>query len=267
MLYGHAVSALLAPRYQTGVWFDVWQFQRGLTSSLFLLLAGFAFSIATSKHWASHLGWSAALVRRLRRFALFVLLGYALHLPVAQFRMLPDLTTAQRHAFLGVDVLQLIGVTFIGVQLLVLVTRSRMRFAVVALGLAGATLLLTPLVWSVDWQARLPLWLAAYFSQATGSLFPLFRSQYIVTKVPQITNIRFWRSWRGEETRERFEDSEQAYLRAIRDAGGRIMVVMTFNTDIADSWEREGEDPGFFYQFSPNGYALGINVLLHAMTH
>ena len=48
---------------------------------------------------------------------------------------------------------------------------------------------------------------------------------------------------------------------------GRIMVVMTHNTDVADSWEREGEDPGFFTQFSPDGYALGINVLLHAMTH
>jgi hypothetical protein len=45
------------------------------------------------------------------------------------------------------------------------------------------------------------------------------------------------------------------------------MVLMTHNTDVADSWEREGEDPGFFYQFSPDGYALGINVLLHAMTH
>ena len=96
---------------------------------------------------------------------------------------------------------------------------------------------------------------------------PLFRSQFIVTKVPQITNIRFWRSYRGQETRERFEDSEHAYLRAIRDTHGRIMVVMTYNTDVADSWEREGEDPGFFYQFSPDGYALGINVLLHAMTH
>ena len=45
------------------------------------------------------------------------------------------------------------------------------------------------------------------------------------------------------------------------------MVVMTHNTDIADSWEREGEDPAFFYQFSPDGYAVGVNVLLHAMTH
>ena len=39
------------------------------------------------------------------------------------------------------------------------------------------------------------------------------------------------------------------------------------NTDVADSWEREGEDVEFFRQFSPDGYALGINVLLYAMTH
>ena len=39
------------------------------------------------------------------------------------------------------------------------------------------------------------------------------------------------------------------------------------NTDVADSWEREGEDPGFFYQFSPDGYALGIDVLLYVLTH
>ena len=45
------------------------------------------------------------------------------------------------------------------------------------------------------------------------------------------------------------------------------MVLMTHNTDIADSWEREGEDPDYFHQFSPDGYALGVNVLVHAMTH
>ena len=45
------------------------------------------------------------------------------------------------------------------------------------------------------------------------------------------------------------------------------MVLMSHNTDVADSWEREGEDPGFFEQYSPVGYALGVNVLVHAMTH
>ncbi len=96
---------------------------------------------------------------------------------------------------------------------------------------------------------------------------PIFNSQFVVTEVPQITNIGFWRRSRGRETSERGADSRDAHFRAIRDAHGRIMVVMTHNTDIADSWEREGEDPGFFYQFSPDGYALGINVLLYAMTH
>jgi hypothetical protein len=97
---------------------------------------------------------------------------------------------------------------------------------------------------------------------------PILQSQFTITRVPQITNIGFWRrSGGGQETSERGADSERVNFRAIRDKSGRIMVVMTHNTDVADSWEREGEDPGFFYQFSPDGYALGVNVLLHALTH
>jgi hypothetical protein len=96
---------------------------------------------------------------------------------------------------------------------------------------------------------------------------PIFRSQFTVTKVPQITNIGFWRRTAGRETSERGEETRTPHFRAIRDHRGRIMVVMTHNTDVADAWEREGEDPAFFYQFSPDGYAVGINVLLHAMTH
>jgi hypothetical protein len=96
---------------------------------------------------------------------------------------------------------------------------------------------------------------------------PLLRSVFTVTAIPQITNIQFWRGSGGRITSERGEDSVEPHLRAIRDHHGRIMVLMTHNTDVGDSWEREGEDPGFFYQFSPNGYALGVDVLIHAMTH
>ncbi len=53
----------------------------------------------------------------------------------------------------------------------------------------------------------------------------------------------------------------------IADDHDRIMVLMTHNTDIGDSWEREGEDHEFFLQFSPRGYALGVNVVLYALTH
>ncbi len=45
------------------------------------------------------------------------------------------------------------------------------------------------------------------------------------------------------------------------------MVLMTHNTDVSDSWEREGEDPQYFYSFSVDGYQVAINVLIYAMTH
>ena len=57
------------------------------------------------------------------------------------------------------------------------------------------------------------------------------------------------------------------HFRALRDSHGRIIAVMTHNTDVTNSWERETEDPAYFLQFSVEGYALGIDVLLYAMTH
>ena len=39
------------------------------------------------------------------------------------------------------------------------------------------------------------------------------------------------------------------------------------NTDFGDAYERESEDPSYFHTFSVNGYAIGIDVLLYAMTH
>jgi uncharacterized membrane protein len=174
MLYGHTASALLAPRYQVGRWFDIWQFQRGLTSSLFLLLGGFAFSIATSRRWSSHVHWSPALVKRIRRFGLFVILGYALHLPASRLADLSSVDAEGWRSFFAVDVLQAIGITFIAIQLLVLVARSRRTFMFVTIALAAVVVLATPLVWTVDWTRLLPTGVAAYLSPATGSQFPLF---------------------------------------------------------------------------------------------
>jgi len=96
---------------------------------------------------------------------------------------------------------------------------------------------------------------------------PIFHSMFEVKKVPQVSNIRFWRSTGGASTSERGEESAVVHFRAVRDKHGRIIAVMTHNTDISDSWERETDDPGFFHQFAPDGYALGIDVMLYALTH
>jgi hypothetical protein len=94
---------------------------------------------------------------------------------------------------------------------------------------------------------------------------PIFRSQFVVRRMPQIPSINFWYG-SGGGTSERY-DSQVPTARAILDAHGNIMALATHNTDIGDSWEQEAADPNYFYMFSVDGYAFGINVLLYAMTH
>jgi hypothetical protein len=94
---------------------------------------------------------------------------------------------------------------------------------------------------------------------------PMFRMQFEVTRVAQIPSINYWMGY--GDTSERGADSAEPHARGIFDAKGRLMVLITHNTDFGDSWEREGDDPRYFYQFSVDGYAFGINVLLYAMTH
>src|SRR5262245_38960958 len=96
---------------------------------------------------------------------------------------------------------------------------------------------------------------------------PIFRSMMQVKRIPQVPGIGFWRSGRGHTTTERGAESAEVHFRAMRDKRGRIIVVMTHNTDVSNSWERETEDAEYFYRFSIDGYALGINVFLYALTH
>jgi hypothetical protein len=95
---------------------------------------------------------------------------------------------------------------------------------------------------------------------------PIFRAQFVVPEMLQIPNIGYWRR-SGGDTSEQGADSAIPHFYVVRDHHGRVMVAMTHNTDIADAFEREADDPEFFSRFSPRGYALGINVLLYALTH
>jgi hypothetical protein len=95
---------------------------------------------------------------------------------------------------------------------------------------------------------------------------PIMRTHLAVEAIPQVPSINFW--WRnGGQTSELGADSAEVSVRGIEDSHGRLMVLMTHNTDIQDTWEREAESPEYFYQFSPVGYAIGINVVLYAMLH
>ena len=94
---------------------------------------------------------------------------------------------------------------------------------------------------------------------------PMFRTVFRISKLPQIPSIRIWRPYRV--TSERGAETATVHFRGVADENGRLMVLMTHNTDIQDAWEREGEDRDFFQHFSPDGYAVGINVMIYTMAH
>ena len=80
----------------------------------------------------------------------------------------------------------------------------------------------------------------------------------------QMTNLSRWRASGGTETSEQDQPNES--IRAIFDERGGLMVLMTFNTDVFDAWEKEA-DNGFFDAFATQGFGMAVNVVLHVMSH
>jgi hypothetical protein len=95
---------------------------------------------------------------------------------------------------------------------------------------------------------------------------PIFHVLYDVKELAQIPSIDFWYRT-GGGTSERGPDSATAHFRAVSDRDGRVLVVMTHNTDFGDAFEREGDSREYFERFAGPGYAFGINTLLYSMTH
>jgi hypothetical protein len=93
----------------------------------------------------------------------------------------------------------------------------------------------------------------------------IMHMMYDLKGIEQVPSIQSWRRL-GGGTSERY-DAPHSNFRGIADERGRLMVVMLHDTDIPDTWEREGESAEYFARFSPDGYATGINIVLYAMTH
>jgi len=60
--------------------------------------------------------------------------------------------------------------------------------------------------------------------------------------------------------------SRGAHWRAIYDGQGRMIVAISYNSDIGDAWEW-ADDPGYPAKFSDLAIRLGVNYIVYAMTH
>ena len=61
-------------------------------------------------------------------------------------------------------------------------------------------------------------------------------------------------------------DGKVAHWMGIYDDKGRVMVAISFNSDIGDSWEWSDE-PRYPERYSALGMRIGVNYVVYAMTH
>ena len=88
----------------------------------------------------------------------------------------------------------------------------------------------------------------------------LFSVVYDFSERHQIHN---WRTLSRGGYRD--DGSEPKWL-AILDDDGRIMVAMSFNNDMGDSWQH-ADDPSYPQEDSHMGLRLGVNYVIYALTH
>ncbi len=176
MIQGHAADALLSHAYLNteSVSWKIWEFIRGLTAPVFLFGSGFAYVLATV---AKAGGGPMPLPLFWRRFRWILVLfatGALMHVPVPTFERILQMTPVQWSGFYQVDILRLMAVTLLMLLAIFLFTRSPRGIFRATLGMTAGIVLVTPLVYDVPWLKILPESFAAYFSNQTGSFFPVF---------------------------------------------------------------------------------------------
>jgi hypothetical protein len=85
----------------------------------------------------------------------------------------------------------------------------------------------------------------------------------VVYDFSERTQIHNWRTLSQGGYRD--DGSEPQWL-AILDDDDRIMVAMSFNNDMGDSWQH-ADDPTYPQEDSHMGLRLGVNYVIYTMTH
>ncbi len=100
---------------------------------------------------------------------------------------------------------------------------------------------------------------------------PILRTMFELEQMPQVPAEDFavmgWPHDPPQIHRSPAWGIERPNLRGFFDDQDRLLVLATHNTDIGDGWEREAYGEWFFETYSTVAYAMGVNVVVYALTH
>ena len=175
MVMGHSIDSVLSDHARVTEAFRLYDAVRGFTAPIFLFVAGFAFAVVTVRKWDVYHTWSKPFRSRLSKVVLLLIIGYALHLPFYSLNKLLSQAGPKDYAqFFQSDVLHCVAFSMITLQAFVMLSRTPRIFALVTGAATTLMVLVTPIIWSIDFARRVGPVLAPYFNQSSPSIFPVF---------------------------------------------------------------------------------------------
>lgn len=173
MVQGHTLDAILNTASKTTALYHFLTYLRGFTAPVFLFAAGIGFMISSSRRKEG--GSLQNLLTRLLHLGPILAFGYFLHLPFfSLYKVLFRTTPAEIAQLFISDILQVIGFTIIGLQIISMFIKRPLRLALFSSIVAVLCFVLTPFFGLIKYPNNIPILIFQLLSRAGGSLFPMF---------------------------------------------------------------------------------------------
>ena len=224
MVEVHVFNAFLLPDIKNAAWFGWVNFVNGLVAPSFLFVAGFVFVVASDRKLEEFRTFGNAFWRQLSRICLVWVIGYGLHLPYFSLtRTLRDSTASQLLLFSQSDILHCIAIGLLIVFLGRIVIKRDQYYQLFLVLVGSLMVLVAPFIWEIDFSLSLPGFIAPYFNDHQGSIFPLF---------PWLGFLMFGAVAAFAYKKARGNGTETLYFQRLALLGGILLVGGTFLVDL-----------------------------------
>ena len=175
MIEVHVFNAFLLPDIKSAGWFGWVNFVNGLVAPSFLFVAGFVFVVASDRKLEDFRTYGKAFWRQVSRILLIWVIGYGLHLPYFSLtRTLRDSTASQLLLFSQSDILHCIAIGLLIVFLGRIIIKRDQYYQLFLVLIGSLAVIVAPFIWEIYFSLFLPAFIAPYFNDHQGSIFPLF---------------------------------------------------------------------------------------------
>lgn len=175
MIEVHVVNAFIRPNLADTDWFSVLNFINGLVAPAFTFISGFAFIISSKSGLDEMRRFGKKFWKKLGRMLLLILVGYSLHMPEFSYKNIMHYASPESIIkWYNVDILQCIAISLLILFFTRLAIKSDKAYNYFVFISTVVIVLISPLMWNIDFARYMPMPLACYFNSVHGSFFPLF---------------------------------------------------------------------------------------------